>query len=290
MFGALDAGLAPGLLPGRVTLTDGRASFAAAWGAVPAARGLDATGILQAAADGRIEVLVLLGADPLADFPDRALAERALERAGTVIAVDQFLTESSSQADVVLAAAGWAEVDGTTTNLEGRVLRLNQKVTPPGTARADWMIAAELAARLGGDLGFESTAAIAARAGRRSPRRTATSSSASDRDRGRGHVGAVRGRAAALPPAAAGRRRCAWPWPAKLYDGATLTQQSPSLAHLAPRAQRAPAPRGLPRPRVPDGAPVTSARPPDSSRCRRWRTATSAGAPWCWWRTCPGRR
>ena len=38
-----------------------------------------------------------------------------------------------------------AETDGTTTNLEGRVSVLNQKVTPPGTARTDWMIAAELA-------------------------------------------------------------------------------------------------------------------------------------------------
>ena len=82
VFGALDAGLAPGLLPGRVTLEDGREAFTAAWGAVPEARGLDATGILAAAAEGRIEVLVLLGADPVCDFPDRALAERALEQVG----------------------------------------------------------------------------------------------------------------------------------------------------------------------------------------------------------------
>jgi len=100
-------------------------------------------------------VLVLLGADPIADFPDRELARRAIAGAGTVIAVDAFLTESSSRADVVLAAAAYGEKAGTTTNLEGRVSRLNQKVTAPGTARPDWMIAAELAFRLGGDLGFE---------------------------------------------------------------------------------------------------------------------------------------
>ena len=56
----------------------------------------------------------------------------------------------------MLPAAGFAEVDGTTTNIEGRVSVLGQKVTPPGTARADWMIAAELALRLGADLGLES--------------------------------------------------------------------------------------------------------------------------------------
>ena len=111
----------------------------------------------HAAADGEIDVLVLLGADPLADFPDRDLARRALAGARTVIAVDMFLTASrSQQADVVLPAAGFAEVDGTTTNIEGRVSRVTQKVTPPGTARADWMIAAELAHRLGADLGLES--------------------------------------------------------------------------------------------------------------------------------------
>jgi predicted molibdopterin-dependent oxidoreductase YjgC len=79
-----------------------------------------------------------------------------LAGAGTVIALDLFLTDTSSQADVVFPAAGFAECDGTTTNLEGRVSTVAQAVTPPGTARSDWMIAAELAFRLGHDLGLES--------------------------------------------------------------------------------------------------------------------------------------
>jgi NADH-quinone oxidoreductase subunit G len=152
--GALELGLVPGLLPGRVTLDSGRPWYSAHWGTVPAERGLDALGILQAAADGRIDTLVLLGADPLADFPDRDLAVRGLAGARTVIALDRFLTESSRQADIVLPVAGFAEVAGTTTNLEGRVSVLNQRVTAPGTARPDWVIAAELAAELGADLGL----------------------------------------------------------------------------------------------------------------------------------------
>ncbi|MEY2570446.1 MAG: NADH-quinone oxidoreductase subunit [Acidimicrobiaceae bacterium] len=155
--GAIDMGLAPGLLPGRVTLDAAREWFGARWPRLPDAPGLDALGILQAAADGKIDVLVLLGADPIADFPDRELAKRALSAARTVIAVDTFLTESSRQADVVLAAAGHAETGGSTTNLEGRISIVDQKVTPPGTARADWMIAAELAFRIGADLQLEST-------------------------------------------------------------------------------------------------------------------------------------
>jgi NADH-quinone oxidoreductase subunit G len=150
--GAIDMGLAPGLLPGRVSLEAGRDWFTKAWGGAPAGRGLDTAGILEAAADGRIHGLVLLGADPIADFPDRQLAERAIERAGFVVAVDTFLSDSSWKADVVLPAAGYAERGGTTTNIEGRVSRLGQKCVPPGVAWPDWIIAVELAHRLGVDL------------------------------------------------------------------------------------------------------------------------------------------
>jgi NADH-quinone oxidoreductase subunit G len=162
VHGALDMGLAPGLLPGRVTLDDARDWYSVVWPTVPAARGLDAEGILRAAADGRIDVLVLLGSDPLADFPDADLAERGLTGARTVISVDTVLNGSSRRADLVLAAAGFAEKAGTTTNLEGRVSTLSQRVTPPGTARADWMLAGELAVRLGSDLGFTSFADVLA--------------------------------------------------------------------------------------------------------------------------------
>jgi len=160
VHGALDMGLAPGLLPGRTTLAAGAERMGVVWDTVPTERGLDATGILTAAAEGRIDVLVLLGADPLADHPDRELAARALAGARTVIASDLFLTESSTRADVVFPAAGPDEVDGTHTNVEGRISLLAQAVTGPGTARPDWMVAAELAFRLGADLGLESVADI----------------------------------------------------------------------------------------------------------------------------------
>ncbi len=154
VHGALDAGLAPGVLPGRVSLEDGSSWFADGWGRVPSERGLDTTGILRAAAAGELQALVLLGADPLGDFPDRALAKAALERVPFVLAVDTFLNESVRLADVVLPAATFAERPGTTTNLEGRVTRLGQKITAPEVAWPDWMIAVELAARLGDNLGF----------------------------------------------------------------------------------------------------------------------------------------
>ncbi|MBV9934118.1 MAG: NADH-quinone oxidoreductase subunit NuoG, partial [Actinobacteria bacterium] len=148
VHGALDMGLAPGVLPGRISLDEGRAWFEAAWGALPNDRGLDCGQMLQHAADGRMQGLVLLGADPLHDHPDHGLAKRALAGAGFVLAVDTFLNDSVREyADVVLPAATYAERGGTTTNLEGRISRLSQKIVPPGVAWPDWMIAVELAAR-----------------------------------------------------------------------------------------------------------------------------------------------
>ena len=87
-----------------------------------------ALGILSAAAEGRVDLLVLLGADPIADCPDTDLARRAIAGARRIIAVDTFLTESSGAADVVLAAAAYGEKSGTTTNLEGRVTEVGKKI------------------------------------------------------------------------------------------------------------------------------------------------------------------
>ena len=161
VHGAIDMGMAPGMLPGRTSLDAAKSWFGQSWGSVPAAAGHDAAGILQQAAAGKIAVLFLLGADPLTDFPDPELAQAAIDGADLVVAIDPFINTSAAHgADLVLPAAAFGEVDGSHTNLEGRITAVRQKVTPPGTARPDWMIAAELAMRLGNDMGFSSVADI----------------------------------------------------------------------------------------------------------------------------------
>ncbi len=160
LHGALDMGMAPGLLPGRVTHGEGGAWFAAHWGAGPSNPGLDTAAMLEAAAAGTIKALVLLGADPVADFVDRDLAERGLMGAELVVAIDTLPNASNTHAHVMLPAAGFGEKSGTTTNLEGRVTVLSSKVSAPGTARPDWMIATELASMLGTDFGYETVGDI----------------------------------------------------------------------------------------------------------------------------------
>jgi NADH-quinone oxidoreductase subunit G len=244
VLGALDMGMAPGVLPGRVGLDDARSWFHQTWPTLPSERGLDATGILRAAADGKVDTLVLLGADPLVDFPDRELAERALTAARTIIAVDVFPTRSVERADVVLAAAGYAEVNGSTTNIEGRVSTLDQKVTPPGIAQPDWVLAADLASRLGHDLGFDSVETIwdeieavsAAHAGitwRRlrtaEARNGLIAGAEADVDR----PAMLDYQPPAFEPPAVDAYSLRLAVTRKLWDHGTLVQRSPSLAKLA---------------------------------------------------------
>ena len=202
----------------------------------PGREGLDARGILQAAADGKIDVLVLVGSDPLADFPDTDLARRGLAGARRVIAVDTFLTSSSKQADIVLAAAAQGEKVGTTTNLEGRVTTVAQKVTPNGTSRPDWMIATGLAALLGTDLGFSSAADVTAAIADTVEAYEAVTPDALN--------AAADGVLAAVPTGidpinavSSATERNSYDFrlvvSRKLYDQAIGTAKSPSMAHLA---------------------------------------------------------
>jgi len=160
VHGALDMGLAPGVAPGRVALADASSELRAAWGQELPGDGRDASSTLQAAAAGEIEVLVLLGADPIADFPDRELARAALDRVPFVVSLATHMDSSSSLATVVLPVTADGERSGTTTNLEGRVSRLAAKVATPGVVWAPWIVATELAARLGSPFGAETLESV----------------------------------------------------------------------------------------------------------------------------------
>jgi predicted molibdopterin-dependent oxidoreductase YjgC len=116
----------------------------------------DAIDILNSAAAGKIECLILLGVDPMADVADSGLVQRALTQVKNVISIDTMINGSNRNADLVLPAAAYGEKNGTTTNLEGRISNVAQKITPRGTSRPDWMIATELSIALGADIGVSS--------------------------------------------------------------------------------------------------------------------------------------
>jgi len=241
VHGAIDLGLAPGMLPGRTTTAS--AVLQATWGSVPAKAGRNTRAILSDAAAGKIGVLFLLGADPLTDFPDPELAQSALARADLVVAVDLFINASAALgADIVLPASGFGEVDGSHTNLEGRISPVHKKVTPPGTARADWMIAAELAMRLGGDMGFTSVTEITNEIASVSELHAAADAAAIEAAidgvlLSGGPAWTDRGEAAAAPVVDSYSYRLVID--RTMYDGGTQTTMCPSIADLsAPGAIR----------------------------------------------------
>ncbi|MFM7046560.1 MAG: molybdopterin oxidoreductase family protein, partial [Actinomycetota bacterium] len=204
-------------------------------GLAPTSPSGDTNSILASAAAGSIECLVLLGADPLADVPDADLVRRAFASVKHIIAVDTFVTDSARHAEVFLPAAAYAEKVGTTTNCEGRVSDVAQKITTAGTVRPDWMIAAELALELGTDLGFTSYAQLQDEL----TRNVVAFAPAADANAVRregvvvNHPAPIRVTAAPKPAAPRLNHHFRLHVARVLYDRATATVESPSLAQLA---------------------------------------------------------
>ncbi len=154
-YGALDMGVAPSLLPGRVRV--GSDAFDE-WSA-PDEMGKDAAGILNGLLEGTVKAVFLVGADPVADVPGGNAAD-ALDAAEFVVSIDTFINESNRHADVVFPALAATEKEGTVTNLEGRVQKVNRVVPGPGQAREDWSILDDVATVLERPIHLASAEAI----------------------------------------------------------------------------------------------------------------------------------
>ncbi|HET9723074.1 MAG TPA: NADH-quinone oxidoreductase subunit G [Actinomycetota bacterium] len=154
--GALRAGVHPALLPGGRRVTDDaeRGEVEAVWGPLPTEPGRTSMEILEAAAERQVDVLFLIGLDPLRDVPDAGLARRALQNARYAVVQSLELGELEPYADAFLPAAATFERDGHVTTWEGRSQRMRPVRGPQGLSRPDWEILAGLARAMGGDLGF----------------------------------------------------------------------------------------------------------------------------------------
>ncbi len=154
--GAVEAGCLPGLLPGGRPATDtaARVDVAAAWevDSLPAEDGMDATGMLAAAAAGELKALVVAGLEPV-DFADAAAVRAGLENAGFVVALESRLSEVTERADVVFPVALIEEHPGTFLNWEHRPGRVNTVIPQSAAPMTDLRVLAALADALGRPLG-----------------------------------------------------------------------------------------------------------------------------------------
>jgi predicted molibdopterin-dependent oxidoreductase YjgC len=129
-----------------ITNPDVRRIFEAAWRVpLPDKPGLTTTEMVDGILSGEVRAWYVMGENPLMSEPHLNHARHAVEQLEFFVAQDIFFNETNVYADVILPAASFAEKDGTFTNSDRRVQRVRHAISPPGQARADWEIVAELA-------------------------------------------------------------------------------------------------------------------------------------------------
>jgi predicted molibdopterin-dependent oxidoreductase YjgC len=159
--GACDMGTLPEWLPGYRSMDDpdARAMAARLWGKeLPLGPGWTLCEMMEAARRGDLKALYVMGENPLRMLPREA--QEALERLDLLVVQDLFLTETAAGAHVLLPGAGFAEKDGTYTSLERRIQRVRPAMDPPGEARPDWWILAELLRRMGQSPEYDTAADV----------------------------------------------------------------------------------------------------------------------------------
>jgi assimilatory nitrate reductase catalytic subunit len=146
-------------LPGArdISNPEHRASVAKVWDVDPneiPQAGVDAYEIFRKIDRGEIRGLLLISFNPKVSLPDNSFVTRALEKLEFFVAIDFFMSETAHHADIVLPGSLHEEDEGTTTQIEGRVIKINKAVDPPGDARQDWRIIQDIAKGLRRERGF----------------------------------------------------------------------------------------------------------------------------------------
>lgn len=161
--GACDMGALPNTYPGYQKVTDSKIQkkFEKAWGAALSPKaGLMIPEMFDAAVEGKLKGMYIMGEDPLLTDADANHVRKALKSLDFLVVQDLFLTETAKLADVILPGASFAEKTGTFTNTERRVQMVNKAIDPIGKSKADWRIICDLAGRMGYSFIYKATSEI----------------------------------------------------------------------------------------------------------------------------------
>ncbi|NOZ21631.1 MAG: formate dehydrogenase subunit alpha [Planctomycetes bacterium] len=161
--GACDLGALPNVYPGyqKVTEPDVQRKFEQGWGVkLSPDAGLTVVEMMNAACDGKVKALYIMGENPMLSDPNLNHVREALERLDFLVVQDIFPSETAQLADVVLPATCSFEKEGTFTNTERRIQRFGPALKAPGQARVDWEIVCDVAQRLGYDMSYNSASEI----------------------------------------------------------------------------------------------------------------------------------
>ena len=146
-------------LPGMrdISNPEHRAYVAGVWGIKPEElpqAGVDAYEIFRKIDRNEIRGLVSICFNPKVSLPDNNFIARCLEKLEFYVAIDFFLNETAQHADIVLPGSLQEEDEGIVAQIEGRVIKINQAIDPPGNAKQDWRIIQDIARGLGRERGF----------------------------------------------------------------------------------------------------------------------------------------
>jgi len=150
--GACDVGALPNVYSGYQAVIDEklRTKFEEAWKTkLPPKLGMTLIDQINAAYDGNLKMMYIMGENPMVSDPDISHVKEGLENLEFLVVQDIFLTETAKLADLVLPAASYAEKDGTFTSTDRRVQLVRKAIEPIGESMPDWQIICKLAKKMG---------------------------------------------------------------------------------------------------------------------------------------------
>ncbi len=152
--GAADMGCQPHQGAGYFPVADKKIQdfYTDKYGAVhPTKAGLKIPEIFDAAINKEVKGLWIIGEDIVQTDPNSAHVIKAMESLDLLVVQEIFMSETAKLADVVLPGTTFLEKDGTFTNTERRVQRVNKAAEPLQGTKPDGVIVTEMMQKLGYD-------------------------------------------------------------------------------------------------------------------------------------------
>lgn len=150
--GAADMGVQPHQGAGYMDVNDSvvQKYYSEKYGVkMPEKEGLKIPEMINAALEGKFKALWIMGEDTLMTDPNSHHIQKAFEKLDLLVVQELFMSATAEMADVVLPASSYFEKDGTFTNGERRVQRVNKVIEPLGSSKPDGQIIMDIMQRMG---------------------------------------------------------------------------------------------------------------------------------------------
>ncbi len=151
--GAADMGVQPHQGAGYMDVNDPevQAYYAEKYGVekMPTKEGLKIPEMIEGSMMGTFKAIWIMGEDTMMTDPNSNMIRTAFEKLDLMVVQELFMSATAEMADVVLPASSYFEKNGTFTNGERRVQRVNKVVAPIGNSKPDGQIVIDMMARLG---------------------------------------------------------------------------------------------------------------------------------------------